>query len=175
MSQELLDIEPEVENFNFGFEDDGIYGDNSSTASANPQAWSTRPIFMSKTGNQKETHGQYIEDFNPESLAGAAWGQEMPVFEYLCLKQEQAGSHWNAFHDEEEWELAEWLVKNVGQKQTNMFLKMCIVSCFSNLKSILLLKKPQIKNRTNVTYDNNRSFLKLTKYRPKVPDGLAIL
>jgi hypothetical protein len=128
MSQELPNIE--VENFNSGFEDDGIYGDDPSAASVNPLPQPTRPIFTSERVNEKETHGRYIEDFNPESLAGAARGQGTPLFESLRLKQDQAGSRWDPFEDEEEWELAEWLVKNVGQKQTDMFLKMRIVSCF---------------------------------------------
>jgi hypothetical protein len=136
LSQEVFDIE--VENFDISFEDDGIYGlgDDTSTASVNPLPLSTRPIFTSEIGNEKESLGRYVEDFNPESLAGAAWGQGMPAFESLRLKQEQAGSRWDPFEDEEEWELAEWLVDNVGQKQTDMFLKMRIVSYFSNLKGI---------------------------------------
>lgn len=33
------------------------------------------------------------------------------------------------FADEEEWELAKWLIKNVGHNQTEAFLKLPIVSC----------------------------------------------
>ena len=131
MSREHLEIE--VENFNITFEDDGIYGDDTSAANVNSAPQSTRPIFTGKIGNEKETHGRYIEDFRPESHAGAAWGQGMPVFEALRLMQEEAGSRWDPFNDEEEWELAEWLAKNVGQKQTDMFLKMRIVTCSSFL------------------------------------------
>jgi hypothetical protein len=120
----------EVENFNIGFDDDDIIGDGDDTTAAtvNPLPQSTRPIFTSEIHNEKQTRGRYVEDFKPESLAGAAWGQGTPVFESLRLKQEQAGSRWDPFEDEEEWELADWLVKNVGQKQTDMFLKMRIVS-----------------------------------------------
>ncbi|KAG1871767.1 hypothetical protein DFJ58DRAFT_713747 [Suillus subalutaceus] len=44
---------------------------------------------------------------------------------------------------EEEWELARWLIQNVRQNQTDEFLKL-----------------PIVRNRAQVTYPNNRSFLK---------------
>ena len=112
-----LDIE--VENFGICFDNDGIHGDDTPAASVNHIPQSSRPIFTSDLGNNKKI-GHYIEDFDPESHASAAWGQDTPVFESLCLKQEQASSCWDPFEDEEEWELAEWLVDNLGQKQTVM-------------------------------------------------------
>ena len=117
LSQGTLGIE--VENFGIHFDDDGIHGDDTPAASVNHIPQSSRPIFTSDLGNNKKI-GHYIEDFDPESHAGAAWGQDTPVFESLCLKQEQASSHWDPFEDEEKWELAEWLVDNLGQKQTVM-------------------------------------------------------
>ena len=118
LSPEPPDIE--VQNYNIS-----LYGDGDDTTAATviPLPQSTRPIFTSEIHNEKQTHSRYVEEFIPETLAGAAWGQGTPVFESLHLKQEEAGSRWDPFEDEEEWELAEWLAKNVGQKQMDMFLR----------------------------------------------------
>jgi hypothetical protein len=45
-------------------------------------------------------------------------------------QKENGTSKWGPFEDQEEWELAEWLSKNVGQKQTDAFLKLNIVSTY---------------------------------------------
>jgi hypothetical protein len=72
---------------------------------------------------------RYIEKFPEEYLAGATWGNCKPLYEYLDEQQKkEGGSRWGPFEDEDEWRLAEWLIRNVGQKQTDIFLKLPIVS-----------------------------------------------
>ena len=74
---------------------------------------------------------RYIENFPEEYLAGATWGNCKPLYKYLDEeKKREGGSHWAPFEDEEEWQLVEWLIRNVGQKQTDCFLKLPIVSFF---------------------------------------------
>ena len=73
----------------------------------------------------------YIEKFPEEYLAGTTWGNCKLLYE--CLDEEQkrdGGSHWGPFEDEDEWQLAKWLIQNIGQKQTDVFLKLPIVSFF---------------------------------------------
>ena len=73
--------------------------------------------------------GRYIEIFPEEYLAGATWGRGKPLFESLDEEQKsKGGSRWTPFEDEDEWQLAEWLIRNVGQKQTDAFLRLPIVS-----------------------------------------------
>jgi hypothetical protein len=74
----------------------------------------------------------YVEPFPEDAKAGAIWGKTTPKFQALWNKQKLEGSKWEPFEDEEEWELAEWLIKNVGQKQTDTFLKLPIVSHLSS-------------------------------------------
>jgi hypothetical protein len=75
--------------------------------------------------------GRYIENFPEEYMAGATWGHCKPLFESLYEEQKMVGgSRWAPFEDEDEWQLAEWLIRNVGQKQTDTFLKLSIVSFF---------------------------------------------
>jgi len=70
----------------------------------------------------------YIEEFPANLGAGAVWGEEVPFFEKIRLEQERNGtSPWGPFDDKDEWELAEWLIRNVGQKQTDAFLNLNIV------------------------------------------------
>lgn len=103
---------------------------------------------------------RYIEHFPEEYLAGATWGNCKPLYEYINEEQEKEGtSRWSPFEDEEEWLLAEWLIRNVGQKQTDVFLKLPIVSFFFKL-AVFVINEQQIQNRTRLTYKNNQNFLK---------------
>ncbi|KAG2363978.1 hypothetical protein BDR07DRAFT_1280969 [Suillus spraguei] len=64
---------------------------------------------------------------------------------YIRHAQETSNDEgvWGPFKDEEEWQLAKWLIQNVGQNQMDKFLKL-----------------PIIQNHTDISYTNNRSFLK---------------
>ncbi|KAF8067066.1 Zn-finger domain-containing protein [Lyophyllum atratum] len=86
----------------------------------------------------------YVESCPAELKAGATWGEGTPHFEAVRERQEENGeSKWGPFHDEEDWQLGEWLIHNVGQKQTEAYLKL-----------------PITQNRTKPSYDGNRNFLK---------------
>jgi len=71
---------------------------------------------------------RWIEDFPGNA---GKWGdQAQSYFEKLRAEQQRQGlSPWTPFQDEEEWELALWLMLNVGQNATDKFLKLPIVSC----------------------------------------------
>jgi len=44
-------------------------------------------------------------------------------------EQVRQGQHpWALFEDQDEWELVEWLMMNVGQNATDKYLKLLIVS-----------------------------------------------
>jgi len=71
---------------------------------------------------------RWIEDF--PGNAGKQGDQAQSYFENLRAEQQRQGlSPWTPFQDEEEWELAQWLMLNVGQNATDKFLKLPIVSC----------------------------------------------
>ena len=85
---------------------------------------------------------RYIEEFLKESMAGAMWGTSKPLFESLNEEQTREGtSRWGPFEDEDEWELAEWLIRNVGQKQTDAFLKLPIVRVFHSKSRTSLIDR----------------------------------
>ena len=76
----------------------------------------------------------YIEEFPDYLGAGAVWGEELPSFENLRRDQElNASSRWGPFEDQDEWELATWLVRNTGQNQINSFLNLKIVKSHPHL------------------------------------------
>lgn len=86
--------------------------------------------------SQEETResGHYLEEYPTERKAGAAWGEDQPLFMRIQREQQENGtSKWGPFKDQDEWELAEWLSRNVGQKQTDMFLKLNVVSTYTTL------------------------------------------
>jgi hypothetical protein len=71
----------------------------------------------------------YVEEFPGEGYAGAVYEKANTHFEEIKQAEASAGGHrWGPFSDDEEWGLAEWLIKNVGQKQMDVFLKLPIVS-----------------------------------------------
>jgi hypothetical protein len=46
----------------------------------------------------------------------------------LVHKEKEGEDEWAPFADREEWGLAEWLIKSLGQTCTDEFLKLPIVS-----------------------------------------------
>jgi hypothetical protein len=84
---------------------------------------------------EEEETRHYVEEYPTEQKAGAAWGEDQPLFVQIQREQQENGtSKWGPFEDQDEWELAEWLSKNVGQKQTDAFLKLNIVSTYNMVR-----------------------------------------
>ncbi|KAG1804410.1 uncharacterized protein BJ212DRAFT_1449765 [Suillus subaureus] len=81
-----------------------------------------------KDGTPFSHTGHYFE---PREDAGWALHEEEMKFERYRREQEEA-----------EWDLAQWLIKNLGQTHTDEFLKL-----------------PIMRNRTNLSFHNNCSFL----------------
>jgi hypothetical protein len=70
----------------------------------------------------------YIEELPANLRAGAVWGKDEPFFEKLWRQQEESGvSRWSPFDDQDEWELAMWLIRNVGHKQIDAYSNLNIV------------------------------------------------
>lgn len=73
-------------------------------------------------------NAHYVHPCPAELQAGATIGQGIPEFERIKERLKKEGSEFGPFADENEWELAEWLLCNVGQMQAEAFLKLPIVS-----------------------------------------------
>jgi hypothetical protein len=72
------------------------------------------------------TPKRYFEPF--PGRAGDALRQEKTRFETLEEEQRLEGKlPWEPFASREEWGLAEWLMKNVGQTSTDQYLQLPIV------------------------------------------------
>ncbi|KAK7049033.1 hypothetical protein R3P38DRAFT_3307632 [Favolaschia claudopus] len=83
------------------------------------------------------------EPFPSKYAAGATHGRAKTKFEHIRDDQILKGAEvLEPFADEEEWELAKWLIKTVGHNQAEAFLKVPIVS-----------------DRVKPSFDNKRSFL----------------
>lgn len=79
--------------------------------------------------HQAESDFLYVRSFPPEKEAGKTYGSEKTPFERLREEQlAQSENIHSPFCDGEEWELARWLVQNVGHNQTEEFLRLPIVS-----------------------------------------------
>jgi len=71
---------------------------------------------------------EYVEPFSREYKAGVGWTPPqhiLPKFVAVCNGTES--NPYAPFDSKQEWELAQWLIKNVGQMQTEAFLKLPIV------------------------------------------------
>jgi hypothetical protein len=77
---------------------------------------------------------RWIDPYPVDMLAGTPMGDlavAIPTkFDNIRHQLESNGDKgvWGPFKDEEEWQLAKWLIQNVGQNQTDKFLKLPIVS-----------------------------------------------
>ncbi|KAG0698831.1 hypothetical protein DFH29DRAFT_983729 [Suillus ampliporus] len=91
--------------------------------------------------------------FEPQPDAGWALHEGETSFErYRTYQEEEGEDPWSSFEDAEEWDLAQWLVKNLGQMWTDKFLKL-----------------PITQNRTKVSFHNNHSFLQCVDKLPHGP------
>ena len=64
--------------------------------------------------------------------AGESKGRAETRFERIRRQQQQRGQGAHGqFQTAEDWDLAKWLIKNVGQNATDSFLKLPIVSAFN--------------------------------------------
>ncbi|KAK7059284.1 hypothetical protein R3P38DRAFT_3303354 [Favolaschia claudopus] len=87
--------------------------------------------------------GLFEERFPAKYAAGATYGRAKTMFEHIRDDQILKGAEvLGPFADEEEWELAKWLIKNVGHNAAEAFLKLPIVT-----------------DRVKPSFDNKRSFL----------------
>jgi hypothetical protein len=70
---------------------------------------------------------RFIESYPGD--AGQGMRKTKTRFEELLIMQEAEGKKpWEPFASEEEWDLTKWLIKNVGQRSTDEYLKLPIVS-----------------------------------------------
>ena len=71
------------------------------------------------------TYGRFFESFEG---SGAAFHMESNTFEdYHHQHEKSKMKKYAPFMDEEEWDLAAWMMKHLGQNQIDKFLKMPIV------------------------------------------------
>ncbi|KAJ6608811.1 hypothetical protein B0H10DRAFT_2226532 [Mycena sp. CBHHK59/15] len=91
-----------------------------------------------------EEHNEPFEDrFDEARKPGQSYGPSKTVFERIRDDQVLTGCEvLGPFADEEEWELAKWLINNVGHNQTEAFLKL-----------------PIITDRVQPSFDKKKTFL----------------
>ena len=126
LEQDLLTVEP---NISLDSTDKSLNLPNPETEHISQR---NRATIEDVPGEEIGESGQFFEEYPTERKAGAAWGKDQPLFAQIQRDQQENGSSkWGPFEDQDEWELEEWLSKNVGQKQTDTFLKLNIVSTYT--------------------------------------------
>jgi len=71
--------------------------------------------------------GRFTEQY--PGVAATILGKQKTVFEHLeAAEVERGDSEWAPFCDEDEWELAQFMMKNLGQTKINELLKLSSVS-----------------------------------------------
>jgi hypothetical protein len=125
LEDDLLGVEDDLNNTMVAQEDTPPGNENAPDQSARLHV----TIQDAEEGDKEAESAFYIEEFPANLGAGAVWGKDVPFFEKLWREQEENGSsRWGPFEDQDEWELAMWLIRNVGHKQINAFLNLKIVS-----------------------------------------------
>ncbi|KAG0693775.1 hypothetical protein DFH29DRAFT_1006946 [Suillus ampliporus] len=109
-----------------------------------------RPCVTVEEIVDEEDHPRQGHYYEAYAGAGQVLHESMTCFEEVQMNQDTSGeSTFTPFADEEEWGLAEWLVNNLGQTQTDEFLKLSIT-----------------QKRTKPSFHNNCSFLKKVNALP---------
>jgi hypothetical protein len=83
-----------------------------------------------KEVEDNDAPGRYAEEYNPVGVAHIL-RKSQTAFETLKEDQNHAGlgkRPWAPFKDEDEWQLAQFLIKEVSQTAANKYLKLSIVS-----------------------------------------------
>jgi hypothetical protein len=97
--------------------------DQESESSKNP----SKRARVEEVEDEDAPQGRYPDSY--PGHAGQIFGEGVTAFERLQEEKRMEGlDPWAPFENEEEWELAHWLMKNVGQTKTDDFLKLPIVS-----------------------------------------------
>jgi hypothetical protein len=73
------------------------------------------------------------DDVYPVEILGTGQTKFQLLQEQQRLRSE---SDWAPFNNQKEWDLAQWLIKNVGQKSIDEFLKLPIVSTVTHSEQI---------------------------------------
>ncbi len=88
------------------------------------------PVTTEDEVDESERDGTFwAEPYPPSQHAGMACGKAPTAFQTIRNEQMKAGAGiLGPFKDSGEWELAKWLVKNVGHNQMEEFLHLPTVS-----------------------------------------------
>ncbi|KAG2040381.1 hypothetical protein BDR03DRAFT_932668 [Suillus americanus] len=116
----------------------------------NPIASKSRQVTVEDMMD-KEDGRRYFEPYSE-----ASWTLQEGQISFEMHQQYKEGEgedKWAPFGNEEEWGLAEWLVKSLGQTKTDEFLKL-----------------PITLNHTKPSFHNNRSFLQRVNVLPHGPE-----
>jgi len=107
-------------------------------------------------------------DLYPGNVAEVK-GEGMTMFDDMLEEQRSMKeSVWSPFADRDEWELANWLMKNATQTAIDDFLKLNIVSV-ELLVSFHIDDKSQTRMRTKPSFRNKVAFLKKVDSLPIGP------
>ncbi|KAF7371492.1 hypothetical protein MVEN_00003800 [Mycena venus] len=86
----------------------------------------TRPPSIEEVVDESEC--VFVEEFPADGQAGTTFGTGPTIFHSIRDNQVLLGSEvLGPFASDEEWELAKWLIKNVGHNQMEAFLKLPII------------------------------------------------
>jgi hypothetical protein len=120
----------DLENYNEIGDQMGGEQDNPPDIEIPPDLRGHHGVTVEDVDEEDKDHSTsfYIKDFPEDLGVGAVWGEDVPFFEKLRREQEENGSsQWGPFADQEEWELAMWLIRNVGHNQIDAFSNLNIV------------------------------------------------
>jgi hypothetical protein len=122
--EELYDI---LGEFNTQNVEDFVPPPSPPPASRNPPNLTSRRATVKDAAYLTTNMNRFVEPYPGD--AGRGIRKEITRFEKWFNRDSDVGgkSPWEPFASKEEWALAGWLMKNVGQKSTDEYLKLPIV------------------------------------------------
>lgn len=84
---------------------------------------------LEASGGSKPSFPRFADEFCSHSAVADILGTDLTSFERMKMSQDSMEKDTYApFADHDEWGLAQWLIKNMNQRETDEFLKLPIVS-----------------------------------------------
>lgn len=106
-----------------------------------------------------EKRARWTEDPEEDLYAGATYGPGKTAFEIIHDEEIlKGGVVLGPFRDDDEWQLAKWLIKHVGHTATEEFLNLSIVSCARSFLGCIRLTLIQISERASPSYTRKKDF-----------------
>jgi hypothetical protein len=177
-SRTMVDLMPADRIDNFSIVDDEVEVSIPDQTVLAPSGARDSPIRDSEETDELEdvddprSQSRYRRGY-PVGYAAKILGKGKTKFQSWQKEQNLHGQNeWAPFHNQKEWDLVQWLIKNVGQKSIDEYLKLPIASICTPIQR-RITNLFQIQEHADLSFHNTYSLMKKIDQLPTGPDWVC--